>query len=316
MEIAFSLVLPIFGVISIGYLASRSGLMSDAGIDGLDVYVFTFGIPLLLFRNLAHTELPATLPWGLWISYYGAMLAIWAVGSVIARVILKRPPADAVMLGFGGGQGNVVMLGLPIILTGFGPEAGVPLFLLLMFHGLILITTATLLLEFTRARAGEEIGVKRILLAGLKSSLKNPVIIGLLAGVIYGQLGVPLPAVVDKTLELTSQSAIPCALFVLGGTLTRYHIRRSIGAASLTVMFKLVAHPALVFVLAYYVFDLPSLWVAVATVLAGMPTGVYSSILAGRYQAAPGASSSAVLMATGLSLVTLTVLLQIFLGQP
>jgi len=314
MDIAISLVLPIFGVIGLGYAASRSGLMSNAAIDGLDVYVFTFGIPSLLFRSLSHTELPASLPWGLWISYYGAMLAIWAVGSLISRFVIGRPPADAIILGFGGGQGNVVMLGLPIILTGFGQKAGVPLFLLLTFHGLILITTATLLLEFARAKEGEHVGVGRILLAGVKSSLKNPVIIGLGCGVIYGQLGVPLPEIVDKTLEMVGRSAIPCALFVLGGTLTRYHIRRSIGSASMTVLFKLVAHPALVFVLTYYVFHLEPLWVSVATVLAGMPTGVYSSILANRYQAAPGAASSAVLMATGLSLVTLTVLLKLFLG--
>ncbi|MDO8288137.1 MAG: AEC family transporter [Parvibaculum sp.] len=313
MDIALSLVLPIFGVIGLGYFASRSGLMSTAAVDGLDIYVFTFGLPALLFRNLSHTELPDALPWGLWISYYGSMLGIWALGSLISRYVLKREPADAVMLGFGGGQGNVVMLGIPIILTGFGPEASAPLFLLLTFHGLILITSATLLLEFSRAPTGADIGVGRILLAGLKSSLSNPIIIGLGAGLIYGQLGVPLPGIVDKVFEMVSQTAIPCALFVLGGTLTRYHIARSVGTASMTVAFKLIVHPALVFVLTYYVFALEPLWVAVATVLAGMPTGVYSSILANRYQAAPGASSSAVVMATGLSLVTLTILLKIFL---
>jgi predicted permease len=242
------------------------------------------------------------------------MLLIWLIGSLISRYILGRPPADAVMLGFGGGQGNVVMLGIPIILTGFGPDASVPLFLLLAFHGLILITLATLLLEFTTAQTGADIGVRRILLAGVKSSLRNPVIIGLGAGLIYGQLGVALPGVVDKTFEMMSLSAIPCALFVLGGTLTRYHIRRSIGAASMTVAFKLVAHPLLVFLLTHYVFGLPPLWVSVATVLAGMPTGVYSSILANRYQVAPGASSSAVVMATGVSLVTITILLKLFLA--
>mgnify|MGYP003631730487 CR=1 FL=1 len=313
MEIAFSLVLPIFGVIGLGYFASRSGLMSASAIDGFDVYVFTFALPSLLFRNLSHTELPSSLPWGLWFSYYGAMLAIWLVGSLIARYVIGRSPADSIMLGFGGGQGNVVMLGIPIILTGFGKEASVPLFLLLTFHGLILITLASLLLEYAKAKDGAPVSVGQIVWTGLKSSLKNPVIIGLGAGVIYGQLGVPLPGIVDKTLEMVSLTAIPCALFVLGGTLTRFHIRRSVGAASMTVFLKLVVHPALVFVLTHFVFGLEPLWVAVATVLAGSPTGVYSSILANRYQAAPGASSSAVVMATGLSLITLTVLLQLFL---
>ncbi len=313
MDIALSLVLPIFGIIALGYIASRSGLMSAAAVGGLDVYVFTFGLPLLLFRNLSRTELPASLPWGLWISFYGSMLAIWAVGALISRYLLKREPAGAVMLGFGGGQGNVVMLGIPIILSGFGPEAGAPLFLILTFHGLILITSATLFLEFFRAPTGADIGVGRILFAGLSSSLRNPIIIGLAAGLIYGQLGVPLPGVVDKAVEMLSQTAIPCALFVLGGTLTRYHLASAAGTASMTVAFKLVLHPALVFVLTNYVFTLEPLWVAVATVLAGMPTGVYSSILANRYQTAAAASSSAVVMATGLSLVTITVLLRIFL---
>ena len=154
---------------------------------------------------------------------------------------------------------------------------------------------------------------REIFMQGLKSSARNPVIIGLGAGILYGQTGLTLPGVVDTTFEMVSRSAIPCALFVLGGTLTRYHLRRSIGAASMTVIMKLVMMPALVFVLSYYVFGLPDLWVAVATVLAGMPTGVYSSILANRYQVAPGAASSAVVLATGLSIVTLTILLRIFL---
>jgi predicted permease len=314
MEVALSLVLPIFGVIGLGYLAVRAGLMSDAAIDGLDVYVFTFGIPSLLFRNLSLTELPSSLPWGLWISYYGAMLAIWAVGSLIARFVMGRSSADAVILGFGGGQGNVAMLGIPVVLTGFGDEAGVPLFLLLAFHGLILITTATFLLELTRAQTGAPVGARRILIQGFRASATNPIVIGLGAGLIWGQTGLALPSAIDRTVEMISLSAIPCALFVLGGTLTRYRIRRSIGAASMAVSFKLIVHPALVFALTHYVFALDRLSVAVATVLAGMPTGVYSSILANRYQAAPGAASSAVMMATGLSLVTLTVLLKLFLG--
>ncbi|MBI1260570.1 MAG: AEC family transporter [Rhizobiales bacterium] len=313
MLVAISLVLPIFGVIGLGYFAARRGFMSPAAIDGLDVYVFTFGIPSLLFRNLAKTELPDTLPWGLWLSFYGAMLSIWAVGYLIGRYGFGRSTPDAIMLGFGGGQGNVVMLGIPIILTGFGDAASVPLFLLLAFHGLILITTATFLLEMTKSRGEEAMSGVEIFMQGLKSSARNPVIIGLGAGILYGQTGLTLPGVVDTAFEMVSRSAIPCALFVLGGTLTRYHLRRSIGAASMTVIMKLVMMPALVFVLSYYVFGLPDLWVAVATVLAGMPTGVYSSILANRYQVAPGAASSAVVLATGLSIVTLTILLRLFL---
>ena len=316
MEVALPLVLAIFGIIAVGYAGARSKLISQSGVDGLDTYVFTVAMPVLLFRNLAGTEFPAALPWGLWISYYGAMLAVWAAGSLVGFYILRRPAADSVMLGFGCGQGNTIMLGLPIILTGFGPEAGTPVFLILAFHGIILFTIATFLLELTRTRDGDEApDFAAILKEGFRNTVRNPVIIGIACGVVYGQLGVPLPGIVDTSLEMIARSAIPCALFVLGAMLTRYSIRRSVGAASITTFFKLVVHPALVFVLTHYVFGLEPLWVTAATLLAAMPTGIYSSILANRYQAAPGAASSTVLLSIGLSLITLTFLLGWFLGR-
>ncbi|MGB5092306.1 MAG: AEC family transporter [Parvibaculum sp.] len=314
MQVALSLVLPIFGVIGLGYFAAKRGIMRPGAIDGLDLYVFTFGIPILLFRNLAKTELPDTLPWGLWLSFYGAMLTIWGIGYLMGRYGFGRSTPDAVMLGFGGGQGNVVMLGIPIILTGFGDKASVPLFLILAFHGLILITSATFMLELTRHRGDHMPRGWAIFKLGLNSSLRNPIIMGLAAGLLYSQTGLGIPAIMDTALEMISRSAIPCALFVLGGTLTRYHLRASIGAASMTVIMKLVMMPILVFTMTYFVFGLPDLWVSVATVLAGMPTGVYSSILANRYQVAPGIASSVVVLSTGLSLVTLTLLLRLFLG--
>ncbi|MGB6085041.1 AEC family transporter [Parvibaculum sp.] len=314
MDVALSLVLPIFGIILFGYAGARLKLISHSGVDGLDTYVFTFAMPVLLFRNLAHTAFPASLPWELWISYYGAMLTVWALGSFVAHFILRRPTPDTIMLGFGSGQGNTIMLGLPIILTGFGPEAGIPVFLILAFHGIILFTIATFLLELTRARDGaERPHLGAILKEGLINTLRNPVIIGIGCGVVYGQLGVPLPAIADTALEMVARSAIPCALFVLGAMLTRYSLRQSVGAASVTSFFKLIVHPALVFLLTHFVFGLEPLWVTAATLLAAMPTGVYSSILANRYQAAPGAASSAVVLSTALSLFTLTVLLGWFL---
>ncbi|MEQ9145758.1 MAG: AEC family transporter [Parvibaculaceae bacterium] len=310
---AVQLVLPIFGVISLGYLAARFGFMSEAAVDGIDKYAFNFGITALLFRALANTELPASLPWGLWFSYYGGILIVWAITGLSARFALGRSPADSVIIGFGGGFSNTVMLGIPIILTAYGEEAGVPLFFLLAFHGLTVFTIATFLLETTKPRDGAPLSLPAILGESLKGMVKNPVILALGSGIAFGQTGLSIPGPVDVTLEMLARTGIPCALFVLGATLVRYEIRRSVGAASLIAGAKLVIHPIVVFLLASFVFVLPPLWTKVLVTMAAMPTGVYCFILANRYQAAPGAASSAVVMVTGISLVTLTVVLNLFL---
>ncbi|MBL4863719.1 MAG: AEC family transporter [Rhodobiaceae bacterium] len=310
---AVALVLPIFGVIGLGYFAARSGFLSEAAVDGIDKYAFNFAITALLFRALSVTELPTSLPWGLWLSYYGGVLLVWAVGGFAARFVLRRSPADSVIIGFGGGFSNTVMLGIPIILTAYGEEAGVPLFFILAFHGLTVFTIATFLLETTRPRDGVPLSILAILGESLKGLIKNPVILALGSGIAFGQTGLTIPGPIDATLEMLARTGIPCALFVLGATLVRYEIRRSVGAASLIACVKLVLHPIVVFVLASFVFDLPPLWIKVVVTMAAMPTGVYCFILASRYQAAPGAASSAVVMVTGISLVTLTVVLNLFL---
>ena len=310
---AAQLVLSIFFIIALGYFAGRSGFLSEAAIDGIDKYAFTFAITALLFRALANTELPEALPWGLWLSYYGGVMIVWAVGALLARTVLRRSSADSVIIGFGGGFSNTVMLGIPIILTAYGEEAGVPLFFILAFHGLTLFTVATFLLETTKPREGASLSVGHILIESGRGMIKNPVILALGSGIAFGQTGLSIPEPIDVTLEMLGRSAIPCALFVLGATLVRYEIKRSIGAASLIALVKLVLHPIVVFGLAFYVFALPPLWIKVLVTMAAMPTGVYCFILANRYQAAPGAASSAVVLVTGCSLITLTVVLNIFL---
>lgn len=310
---AVKLVLPIFAIISLGFLAARFKYLSNEAVDGIDKFAFNFGITALLFRALANTELPESLPWNLWFSYYGGVLLVWALSGLVAFLVMRRAAGDSVIIGFGGGFSNTVMLGIPIILTAYGEEAGVPLFFILAFHGLTVFTIATFLLETTKPREGDGLSFGAILLESLKGVVTNPIILALGSGIAFGQTGLTLPGPVDVTLEMLAKTGIPCALFVLGATLTRYEIKRSIGAASLMATSKLVIHPLAVFALSHFLFQMPPLWTKVAVTMAAMPTGVFCFVMANRYQAAPGAASSAVVLATAMSLFTLTALLNFFL---
>ncbi len=312
MEVAISLVSPLLGTIVLGYLLSRARYISDGGIDGINRYVVSIALPSLLVRALATTELPNEWPWGLWLSYFLPAIAVWGLGFTIACIVMKRPRGEGIIVGFGSALSNSALLGIPMILTAFGDQAGPPLFLLLALDGLVLLSLATFLLETesdadgTRGRAGA-------VWAGFRGTVRSPIILGLAAGIVMAAIDVRIPEPIDRLLGMLANSAIPCALFVLGATLNRHQLGRDLPSSVITMVLKLLIHPLLVWILATFVFGLPPLWTIVATLAAAMPTGVFSAILAARYRTGSGAASGAVLLTTVVSLVTVTVLIAVLL---
>ena len=141
------------------------------------------------------------------------------------------------------------------------------------------------------------------------SLLRNPIVISVLAGVAWSTTASPLPVVLDTVLEPIARTAVPCALFALGATLTRYRFSGSFPAAATMSLLKLAVHPALVWLLATRVFTVDPLWVRVAVLLAAMPTGINTFLFARQYEAAVPAASSAIILATVASTITITALL-------
>ena len=304
MITAISVIFPVIAIIVLGFLLVNREIFSVEQNKVLHKFVFTIAAPALLFRNVAITEFPETTPWGLWVSYYVVMFTCMLASIGVARVLFpKRRASERVVFGFASSFSNTVMLGIPIILTAFGEAAALPLFLVLAFHGLLIFSTGILLLELTTATAQSF----RAALAALPQSLSNQnVLIALLAGVFWNLSGLALPGPVDSFLDILGQSAIPLALVSVGGTLATVAVRRSVGVAVYISIFKLAVQPLGTYLVAQFIFGLPPLWVATITVLAAMPTGVLTSVLAEQYRSAPGAASSSIMVSSLAGAVTLS----------
>ena len=142
---------------------------------------------------------------------------------------------------------------------------------------------------------------------------RNPIILGLAAGIVFNLLPVSLPPLLNTTLERFGAASLPCALFVLGASLTRYKIAGHLREAWTLVGLKMVVQPLLVALLAFGVFRLDPLWGAVAVMAAGMPVGVNAYIMAQKYETGVATLSTAVLLTTLFAVVSQSVFLAIFL---
>ena len=63
MSILFDAVLPVFGLVVVGYAAVRLRWLADNAVRGLSLFVFNFALPAMLFRTLARTQLPERMEW-------------------------------------------------------------------------------------------------------------------------------------------------------------------------------------------------------------------------------------------------------------
>lgn len=299
--IAF-IVAPVFGLIGLGYVASRAGHLRERAAEGLSEYVFGLAVPVLIFKTLAEAQLPAEgQPWGYWIAYFTGAFTVFALGMVAARRLFGREHTEAVVFGFTSGQANTVFVGVPLILSAFGPEGAVPLFLLIAIHLPVMMVVATVLTE------GAATGLS---LAGLKKLGRmlvfNPILLGIYAGGIAKVTGTSPSGVLKQICDMLAASASPCALVSLGLALHRYPIRGDLLPAVVITALKLMVHPALVFALVH-VLPMPKVWADVAVVFAAMPCGINAYLLAQRYGVGITASASAVSLSTALSLFTVTV---------
>jgi len=301
MEILLDIIVPVFGIVALGYGAARSGLFPHDATKGLSRFVFDYAIPAMLFRTMATTELPETIQWGFLISYFGGGYIAWIAGSLLGATVFRAKGAEPAIAGMTGAFSNTVMLGVPLVLTTYGDVATLPLFLIIAFHSWQLLSVVTIQAEIGVGARDE---MRHLPVNVAKGLVRNPIIIALLLGVVVNLAGIELPVFLDTLTGTLGAAALPCAVFAMGASIAAYRIAGAVGEAAVGTVLKLALHPLLVWALATHVFAVEPLWRDVAVILAALPVGVNVYLMAQRYQAAVAQSATAILVSTGLSVLT------------
>lgn len=286
------IVLPVFGLIGIGYVARLTGFVSERMGEGLSEFVFTLSVPCLIFRTLVRAEIPEVQPWGYWISYFVGVAVVWIAAMMIGRSFFGLKGVSGVVAGFSAGQANTVFVGVPMILKAYGDAGAVPLFLLIAVHLPVTMTLATVLAE--GRQASPFIILRRL--------LTHPIVVGILAGSALRPVATYVPAPAWQILDLLASAAVPCALVSMGIALRRYGLQTGLKLPTIISALKLIVHPLVVLLLATQVFDMPRVWAGVAVLFASCPSGINAYLFAEHYNEGVALASSAVTLSTILAL--------------
>src|SRR5580765_4646036 len=119
------IVAPVFALIAAGYAAVLFRFVSEGAHKGISEFAFSIAIPALLFRTIVVSEFPDVSPYRMWGAYYGAL----AISALIRE--RREDREDGVVFAIGSVYGNIVMLGIPLVLSALGNEAAGPMALIL-----------------------------------------------------------------------------------------------------------------------------------------------------------------------------------------
>ena len=304
------IILPIFGLLMVGYVTASVGWFDQVAIRGLTRFVFDFAVPMLLLRTISTATLPDVIPWDYLASYYLGTFIILLSGLGITRLLWQRTFSQQVINAFSSSFSNTVLLGIPIILLTFGDRAVLPLFIIIGTHGIIMVPLFTIMLEMGKSGRAS---IKTVIVRTSYGLFTNPLIIGLLSGLACNLFEITLWKPLDEMAKLLANSVTSCALFALGATLASFRKNIPWQEVPMIVILKTILHPVVVWGLATLVFRVKEvIWIQVLVLLAAQPTGVNPFLFASRYNVGQLVSSGAAFISTIFSIFTLSALLAFF----
>ncbi len=296
---------PVFLTILGGFLLTHVKIISREGIPFLAKIAMNVFIPAMLFQTLSQSDISAHFDLRLWGSYYSGVLLNFALVFMAARVWLKAKTDEAAVTAMGGVFSNIVLLGIPLVQAVYGEEGLVPLLIVLSIHPLTLLGLTILIVE--GARGGDGHWLPKVVRSVVRV-MRNPIIIAIVMGVLASLIDLPIPEMINGTLERFRTAGPTIALLLVGAGLYGQSVRGNLSASLLCTVAKMFVQPVLVFSVAHFVFDLPPLWLTIVTLVAALPAGANVAVVAGNYNVCVDRSSTTILITTIISMLTLPLL--------
>lgn len=295
-------VLFVFGLVALGYLSGLTGYLKTETGDALSEFAVGVALPLLLFRTMVEADFHGAAPWVLWATYFSAVAVAWTAGHLVTTRVFGRDSQAGVVGGVATAFSNLLLLGVPFMQGVFGQEGFEILSLIISVH-LPTMIMASIILFGLFGRGEGHINPMQVVRDFLRRILRNPLIVGILLGLVWRITGLSMPALPQRLIDALADIAGPIALFAMGLGLRKFGIQGNVAPALVLSALKLFLMPAAALVMAL-VFGLPPLAAQVAVAAAALPSGVNSYLIAMQFGTGQALASNQMTIATACAVVT------------
>ncbi|HEY6131972.1 MAG TPA: AEC family transporter [Halioglobus sp.] len=295
---ALTVSLPTFGWVVLGVVLQRLGLLPPSLSEKLSRLAFNVGLPLMLFANAAQVDYSRLGSARYLLAGVLATLSMLVLSWIYSRW-RNHPRALRGIFVQAAFRSNLAIVGVALTFSAYGSRgpvlAALPIALMTALYNILAVWVLN-------ATLGSNTSLYRVLL----DIVRNPLVIGISAGVGLSLSGLPIPVVLRPMGSALSTFFLPLVLVCIGGSMNLSRLYRAGALTWEASVWRLCVAPLIgvLLALAIGVRDEP---LGVLFLLLASPVAASSHVMVVAARGDGTLAANIVVLTTLLSMVTITV---------
>lgn len=309
MVAALGVILPIFSIIFLGYWLKRKRIIDPQYVKPANQIVFYVAIPAMLLNEIARAPFKSNFQITAVLCLVAA-LALQVLLSLMIMLLKGTPRHRRGTFLQSSFHGNLGYMAYAIAYYALGKDDFARTAILSSF--LMVEQNCLAVWALTTFQPKHLANRQRYAWILTKTIAHNPIILAVIAGMIYSAAGLPLPAPIARVLDILSGMALPTALLLIGGSLSFGSLRSMVTDIASIGVLKLLGLPVLGYLLMVLA-HVPTVLILPGVILLAAPPATVTYVMAGELGGDPELAATSISALTLMSAFTYSLVLALLL---
>ncbi|MGN1277157.1 MAG: AEC family transporter [Floccifex sp.] len=224
--------LPVFLLMILGIVFRKLNIVSQSFAKQLNSFVFLIPLPVMVFKNLATIYIQTSWNTKFVLFCFGVTLLSILISFLISILLKEENKGEFIQVSY---RSSAALLGMALIQNIYGDSIMGPL----MIIGSVPLYNIVAVIVLSFFKPGVHSIDQQLIKKTCFGILKNPIIIGILIGILYSFFRLPYPPVLSKTIDYISALASPLGLIAMGASFNFEKAKGSLKSAVIASFMKL-----------------------------------------------------------------------------
>lgn len=212
LRFSLNATVPVFLMMVFGWFCQKIGLLDDHTTSKLNKFTFKTTLPALLFVDLSHADFRAV--WDTKFVLFCITATLLSVGIAVVYSLFHKDKAERGEIIQASYRSSAAVLGIAFVKNIYGEATMAAL----MIAGTVPIYNIIAVIALSLTSPEKKGGGKKLFLDTFKGIITNPIIIGIVVGMVWSLLKIPQPVILEKSVTYLANMATPLSLIALGAS--------------------------------------------------------------------------------------------------